>query len=170
MLAATVAAAVTVPLSLAGTAAGMWAMGFSLNNYSLMAITISVGFVVDDAIVMIENITRLREQGMGTPAGGARRLEADRLHRDFDHPLARRGVHPVAVHGRAARASIFHEFAFTLTIAICLSAVVSLTLTPMVCGADASIREPTGWLKRADRRADRSGVFQRGHRALHARC
>ncbi len=63
-VAATVAAAVTVPLSLAATAIGMWAFGFSLNNYSLMAITISVGFVVDDAIVMIENIARLREQGM----------------------------------------------------------------------------------------------------------
>ncbi|MGH7212143.1 MAG: efflux RND transporter permease subunit, partial [Acetobacteraceae bacterium] len=60
----TVAAAVTVPLSIAGTLAGMWFLGYSLDNFSLMAITISVGFVVDDAIVMIENIVRHMEQGL----------------------------------------------------------------------------------------------------------
>ncbi len=152
-LAATVAAAVTVPLSLAGTAAGMWAMGFSLNNYSLMAVTISVGFVVDDAIVMIENITRLREQGMG-------RLEAALLgSRQIGFTVISITLSLVAVFipllfmgGLLGR--IFHEFAFTLTIAICLSAVVSLTLTPMVCGRLADT-EPTGWLGRADAAVER---------------
>ncbi len=151
-LAATVAAAVTVPLSLAGTAAGMWAMGFSLNNYSLMAVTISVGFVVDDAIVMIENITRLREQGMG-------RLEAALVGaRQIGFTVVSITLSLVAVFipllfmgGLIGR--IFHEFAFTLTIAICLSAVVSLTLTPMVCGRMAD-GAPTGWLGRADRRIE----------------
>ena len=152
-VAATVAAAVTVPLSLAGTAAGMWAMGFSLNNYSLMAVTISVGFVVDDAIVMIENITRLREQGMD-------RLQAALVGaRQIGFTVVSITLSLVAVFipllfmgGLLGR--IFHEFAFTLTIAICLSAVVSLTLTPMVCGRMVDA-EPTGWLKRADERVER---------------
>ncbi len=62
-LAATAAAAVTVPLSICGTLVGMWFFGYSIDNFSLMALTISVGFVVDDAIVMIENIVRLMEHG-----------------------------------------------------------------------------------------------------------
>ena len=99
-IAATFAAAVTVPLSIAGTLVGMWAMGFSLNNYSLMAITISVGFVVDDAIVMIENITRLREQGMAPMAAAIAGVAADRLHGHFHQPVAGRGIHSAAVHGR----------------------------------------------------------------------
>ena len=156
-MAATVAAAVTVPLSLAGTAAGMWAMGFTLNNYSLMAITISVGFVVDDAIVMIENITRLREQGMD-------RLQAALVGaRQIGFTVVSITLSLVAVFipllfmgGLLGR--IFHEFAFTLTMAICLSAVVSLTLTPMVCGRLAD-REPTGRLGRIDRATER--VFRR---------
>jgi multidrug efflux pump len=152
-LAATVAAAVTVPLSIAGTAAGMWAMGFSLNNYSLMAITISVGFVVDDAIVMIENIARLREQGMG-------RLEAALLgSRQIGFTVISITLSLIAVFipllfmgGLLGR--ILHEFAFTLTIAIVISAVVSLTLTPMVCARMVDA-EPTGRLARIDASVDR---------------
>jgi len=147
-VAATVAAAVTVPLSLAGTAAGMWAMGFSLNNYSLMAITIAVGFVVDDAIVMIENIARLREQGMGQVQAailGARQIGFTVV--SITLSLIAVFIPLLFMSGIIGR--ILHEFAFTLTLAIVLSAVVSLTLTPMVCArmADAP---PTGWLKRAD--------------------
>src|SRR4029079_17457510 len=63
-LGATFAAAIAVPLSICGTLVGMWFFGYSLDNFSLMALTISVGFVVDDAIVMIENIVRLMEEGM----------------------------------------------------------------------------------------------------------
>jgi multidrug efflux pump len=152
-VAATVAAAVTVPLSLAATAAGMWAFGFSLNNYSLMAITISVGFVVDDAIVMIENITRLREQGMS-------RLEAAILgSRQIGFTVISITLSLVAVFipllfmgGLLGR--ILHEFAWTLTIAICFSALVSLTLTPMVCGRMVD-SAPTGWLGRVDRATER---------------
>ena len=152
-LAATVAAAVTVPLSLAATAAGMWALGFSLNNYSLMAITISVGFVVDDAIVMIENITRLREQGMS-------RLEASIVGaRQIGFTVISITLSLVAVFipllfmgGLLGR--ILHEFAWTLTIAICVSALVSLTLTPMVCGRLVD-SEPTGWLGRVDAATER---------------
>ena len=102
-VAATVAAALTVPLSLAATAAGMWAFGFSLNNYSLMAITISVGFVVDDAIVMIENISRLREQGLSRLEAANRRLPPDRVYRGLHHAVLGGCFHPAAVHGRLAR-------------------------------------------------------------------
>ena len=84
----TLAAGVAVPLSLAGTVACMWVAGFSLDNLSLMAITISVGFVVDDAIVMIENVTRNIEKGMTAYAGGAGRRAADRLHGHLDQPVA----------------------------------------------------------------------------------
>ena len=96
----TIAAAVTVPLSICGTLAGMWFMGYPLDNFSLMALTISVGFVVDDAIVMIENIVRHRERGVDSDARRADRLAADRLHRDVDQHLAGRGVHPADLHGR----------------------------------------------------------------------
>jgi len=148
-MAATIAAAVTVPLSLAGTAAGMWALGFSLNNYSLMAITISVGFVVDDAIVMIENIERLREQGMN-------RLEAALLgSRQIGFTVISITLSLVAVFipllfmgGLLGR--ILHEFAWTLTIAILLSAAVSLSVTPMVC-ARMKDSPPGPWLWRVDR-------------------
>jgi len=151
-VAATIAAAVTVPLSLAGTAAGMWAMGFTLNNYSLMAITIAVGFVVDDAIVMIENITRLREQGMPQLQAailGARQIGFTVI--SITLSLIAVFIPLLFMSGIIGR--ILHEFAFTLTLAICLSALVSLTLTPMVC-AQLKDKAPTFWLLRADERID----------------
>jgi multidrug efflux pump len=156
-MAATMAAAVTVPLSIAGTLVGMWAMGFSLNNYSLMAITISVGFVVDDAIVMIENITRLREQGMAPMQAallGSRQIGFTVLSISISLVAV---FIPLLFMG-GILGSIFHEFAFTLTFAIAISALVSLTLTPMVCAriVDAPL---AGRLGRADRAIER--FFQR---------
>ena len=156
-VAATLAAAVTVPLSLAGTFAGMWAMGFSLNNYSLMAITIAVGFVVDDAIVMIENIARLREQGMAQlPAAilGARQIGFTVI--SITVSLFAVFIPLVFMSGLIGR--ILHEFAFTLTFAIIISAFVSLTLTPVVCARMVDA-EPTGWLKRVDLAVE--GFFRR---------
>jgi multidrug efflux pump len=155
--AATFAAAVTVPLSIAGTLVGMWAMGFSLNNYSLMAITISVGFVVDDAIVMIENITRMREQGMAPMAAaiaGARQIGFTVI----SISLSLVAVFIPLLFMGGILGSIFHEFAFTLTFAIGISALVSLTLTPMVC-ARMIDTAPTGRMKRFDDAIER--VFQR---------
>ncbi len=128
-VAATLAAAVTVPLSLAGTACGMWAMGFSLNNYSLMSITVSVGFVVDDAIVMIENITRLREQGM-KPLQAAIVGSKQIGFTVISITLSLVAVFIPLLFMGSILGKIFHEFAFTLTIAILVSAAVSLTLTP----------------------------------------
>jgi len=143
---ATVAAGVTVPLSIAGTACGMWACGFSLNNYSLMAITISVGFVVDDAIVMIENITRLREQGMAPMQAailGARQIGFTVL----SITLSLVAVFIPLLFMGSILGKLFHEFTFTLTIAIVVSALVSLTLTPMMCARFVD-PPPTGrWLR-----------------------
>ena len=105
-LSATVIPSVAVPLSLVGTFGVMYLLGYSLNNLSLMALTISTGFVVDDAIVMIENIARYIEDGRCAPAGGAQGLRADRLHHPFADRLADRGADPAAVHGRHRRPAV----------------------------------------------------------------
>ena len=89
-----------MPLSLVGTFGVMYLLGYSLNNLSLMALTISTGFVVDDAIVMIENIVRYIEEGDTAAGGGAERLRADRLHHRFADRFADRGADSAAVHGR----------------------------------------------------------------------
>ena len=102
----TLAAAVTVPLSICGTLAGMWFMGYTIDNFSLMALTVSVGFVVDDAIVMIENIVRHTERGMPPLQAATARRPADRLHRDVDQHLPGRRVHPADLHGRPARPAV----------------------------------------------------------------
>jgi multidrug efflux pump len=160
-VAATMAAAVTVPLSLAGTACGMWAMGFSLNNYSLMSITVSVGFVVDDAIVMIENITRLREQGM-KPLQAAIVGSKQIGFTVISITLSLIAVFIPLLFMGSILGKIFHEFAFTLTIAILISAAVSLTLTPMVCAR--MIDQPlTGRLGRID------AAMESGFRRIVAR-
>ncbi len=104
--AATVIPSVAVPLSLVGTFGVMYLLGYSLNNLSLMALTISTGFVVDDAIVMIENIIRYIEEGDPPLAGGAEGLRADRLHDRVAERLADRGADPAAVHGRHRRAAV----------------------------------------------------------------
>jgi multidrug efflux pump len=125
-------ACVTVPLALAGTFAMMYLLKFSLDNISLMALTISVGFVVDDAIVVIENVVRHLEQGM-TP------LEATlKGARQIGFTVVSISISLVAVFipllfmgGTIGRQ--FHEFSVTLSVAILVSAVVSLTLTPMLC-------------------------------------
>jgi multidrug efflux pump len=146
----TVAAGVTVPLSIAGTLAAMWFFGFALDNLSLMALTISVGFVVDDAIVMIENIVRHMEQGK-TPFQAA--LEGAR---QIGFTVMSISISLVAVFipllfmgGILGR--LFHEFATTMTVAIAISAAVSLTLTPMLCGrymsADAPPQQRTVWTR-----------------------
>ena len=106
-LAATVIPSVAVPLSLVGTFGAMYLLGYSLNNLTLMALTISTGFVVDDAIVMIENIVRYIEAGRNAAAGGAEGIGADRLHDRFSQRFADCGVDSAAVHGRYRRAGFF---------------------------------------------------------------
>ena len=106
-LRATVIASIAVPISLIGTFGAMYLLGYSLNNLSLMALTIATGFVVDDAIVMIENISRYIEKPAKPPS--ARALDgcdADRLHDRLADGLAGRGADPAALHGRRRRAPV----------------------------------------------------------------
>jgi HAE1 family hydrophobic/amphiphilic exporter-1 len=131
-LPATLIPSVTVPLALFGTAALMYPLGFSLDNLSLMALTISVGFVVDDAIVMLENIYRHVEEGQ--PA----REAAFKGAGEIGFTIVSISISLVAVFiplllmgGIVGR--LFREFALTVTLAIAVSVMVSLTLTPMLC-------------------------------------
>ena len=128
---ATIIPSVAVPLALLGACALMWVAGYSLDNLSLMALTISVGFVVDDAIVMLENITRYIEEGEEPFAA------ALRGSREIAFTIVSISVSLIAVliplllmGGIIGR--LFREFAVTLTMTIAVSAVVSLTLTPMM--------------------------------------
>jgi len=128
---ATVIPAVTVPLALLGACALMWAFGYTLDNLSLMALTIAVGFVVDDAIVMLENITRYVEQGERPLAAALKGAS------EIGFTIVSISISLVAVliplllmGGVIGR--LFREFAVTLAMAIFVSLVVSLTLTPMM--------------------------------------
>ena len=103
---ATIIPGVAVPLSLVGTFGVMYLLGYSLNNLSLMALTISTGFVVDDAIVMIENIARYIEEGEAPVRGRAQGRQADRLHHRVADGVAGRGADPAAVHGRHHRPAV----------------------------------------------------------------
>src|SRR5262249_39484892 len=131
-LAGTVIPAVAVPLSLVGTFAVMYLLGFSLNNLSLMALTISTGFVVDDAIVMIENIARYVEQGdppIEAALKGAEEIGFTILSLTVSLVAV---LIPLLFMGDVV-GRLFREFAITLGVTILISAAVSLTLTPMMC-------------------------------------
>jgi multidrug efflux pump len=128
----TVAAGVSVPLALAGTCAGMWLAGFSIDNLSLMALAISVGFVVDDAIVMIENMYRNLEHGMRpyqAALEGAKQIGFTVL--SISLSLIAAFTPLIFMDGIVGR--LLREFSLTLTFAIVVSTVVSLTITPMIC-------------------------------------
>ena len=136
---ATIIPSIAVPLSLVGTFAFMYLAEFSINNLSLMALTIATGFVVDDAIVMLENIARHREEGaspMDAALKGAKEIGFTLVSLTLSLiavliPL----LFMADVVGR-----MFHEFAVTLAVAIGISLVVSLTLTPMMCAR--MLRQP----------------------------
>ena len=100
---ATIIAGVALPVSLVATFGVMWFCGFSLDNLSLMALTIGTGFVVDDAIVMIENIVRHMEKGESPMQAALEGRQRDRLHGDLADPVADRRVHSAAVHDRPGR-------------------------------------------------------------------
>ncbi len=129
---ATVIPSLSVPLSLVGTLGAMYLVGFSLNNLSLMALTIATGFVVDDAIVMIENISRYIEEGMA-PLQAALRGAGEIGFTIVSLTVSLIAVLiPLLFMGDVV-GRLFHEFAITLAVTIVLSAVVSLTLVPMMC-------------------------------------
>ena len=130
--AATIAAGVTVPLSLAGTCAAMWAAGFSIDNLSLMALAVSVGFVVDDAIVMIENCFRNLEKGhspLRSAIEGAQQIGFTVV--SISISLIAAFIPLLFMGGIVGR--LFREFSVTLAFAIGVSTVVSLSVTPMIC-------------------------------------
>ena len=164
---ATVIASVAVPISLLGSLGVMYLLGYSLNNLSLMALTIATGFVVDDAIVMIENIARHRE--MGKPPMQAALQGAGQI----GFTIVSLTISLVAVlipllFMQEVIGRLFREFAVTLAITILISAVVSLTLTPMMCARWLEpLQEGAGRLGRAMQRALHATVAAYG-RALQA--
>ncbi|MCX8071959.1 MAG: efflux RND transporter permease subunit [Candidatus Binatia bacterium] len=129
---ATLIPSLALPVSLVGTFAFMQPLGFSIDNLSLLALTLSIGFVVDDAIVMLENIVRHREAGKApfqAAIDGARQIGFTIISMTLS--LVAVFIPVLFMPGIVGR--LFHEFAVTISIAILLSGVVSLTLTPMLC-------------------------------------
>jgi multidrug efflux pump len=147
--------AIAVPVSIVGTFGVMYLAGFSLDNLSLMALTIATGFVVDDAIIVLENISRRQEEGMT-------RIEAALVGaRDVGFTVVSITLSLVAaflpillMSGIVGR--LFREFAMTLTLAIFVSMAISLSTTPMMCAL---------FLKSAERRRARRTLFERAHDA-----
>jgi multidrug efflux pump len=142
--------AVVVPVSIIGTFSGMYLLGFSLDNLSLMALTIATGFVVDDAIVVLENISRHIENGV------PRREAALRGAKEVGFTVVSISISLIAVFipillmgGIVGR--LFREFTATLSLAIVISMVISLTTTPMMCAL--ILRKPNGSSKRSARRS-----------------
>ena len=156
---ATLIPAVAVPVSLIGTFAAMYLLGFSLNNLSLMALTIATGFVIDDAIVVLENITRYHEAGQPPLAAalrGAREIGFTVLSMSLS--LVAVFIPILLMGGVVGR--LFREFAVTLSVAIGISLVVSLTTTPMMC-ATLLKPEPAGERGRLFRLSERGFEWMR---------
>jgi multidrug efflux pump len=131
-LSATIIPSIAVPLSLVGTFGVMYLAGFSINNLTLMALTIATGFVVDDAIVMIENVSRYIEEGdspLEAALKGSEQIGFTIISLTFSLIAV---LIPLLFMGDVV-GRLFREFAITLAVAILISAVISLTLTPMMC-------------------------------------
>ena len=163
---ATAIPGVTVPLSLLGTAALMYAIGYSLDNLSLMALTIAVGFVVDDAIVMLENIYRHIEEGLSPYEAAIKGSgEIGFTILSISTSLVAVFIPLLLMSGIVGR--LFREFAVTVTMTIAVSAVVALTLSPMMCALLPAQRK-----ERAARALlpDARARLRMAARALHARA
>jgi multidrug efflux pump len=148
---------VAVPVSLIGTFGVMYLLHYSIDNLSLMALTISTGFVVDDAIVVIENITRYLEQGMApmyAALKGAKEIGFTVV--SMSTSLIAVFIPLLLMGGIVGR--LFREFAVTLSIAISVSMVVSLTTTPMMCAHLLKEHREHGWLYRTTERAFKASV------------
>ena len=138
---ATLIPALAVPVSLIGTCAAMYAFGFSINNMTLLALTLSVGFVVDDAIVMLENIVRHIEGGMRpfeAALKGSREIGFTIVSITFS--LIAVFIPVLLMGGMVGR--VFREFAVSIAVAIIISGFVSLTLTPMLCARVLKAHDP----------------------------
>jgi multidrug efflux pump len=164
----TLIAMLSVPLSLAGAFVVMWLLGYSLNTLSLIALVLCIGFVVDDAIVVIENIVRHMEQGT-PPLQAALTGVSEIGFTVISITLSLIAVFAPMLFGNNAFTMLMREFSVTLTSAVVISAVVSLTLTPALCGRYLTLEhsgqhEPNR-LQRALERFDR-GLHRRYERAL----
>jgi multidrug efflux pump len=167
---ATLVPAVAMPLSLVGTFGVMWLLGYSIDNLSLMALTISTGFVVDDAIVVTENITRAIERGVApfqASLDGAKQIGFTIVTITVSLIAV---FAPILLMGGIV-GRLFREFAVTLSVAVAMSALVSLTLTPMMCArllrSEAGVRH--GWFYRAlERTFDAMLAFYEGRTPLGA--
>jgi multidrug efflux pump len=149
---ATFIPSVAVPVSLVGTFGVMYLLGYSLDNLSLMALTISTGFVVDDAIVVIENITRYMEHGL-RPFEAALKGAKEVGSTVFTISVSLIAVFiPLLLMGGIV-GRLFREFAVTLSVAILVSMVVSLTATPMMCAHLLKDQQAHGWMYRTSERA-----------------
>jgi multidrug efflux pump len=154
---ATIIPSVAVPLSLVGTFGAMYLLGYSLNNLTLMALTISTGFVVDDAIVMIENIVRYVEAGekpLAAALKGAEQIGFTILSLTVSLIAV---LIPLLFMGDIV-GRLFREFAVTLSVTILVSAVVSLTLTPMMCAL----------ILRHKRESEHGGLYRASERFFQA--
>jgi multidrug efflux pump len=166
-ISATIIPSLSVPLSLVGTLAVMYLFGFSLDNLSLMALTISTGFVVDDAIVMIENISRYVEAGEA-PLAAALKGSGQIGFTIISLTVSLIAVLiPLLFMGDVV-GRLFHEFAITLSVTIIISAVVSLTLVPMMC-AKLLHHRPEAARSKLDVKADQgfNWVVKQYDRALN---
>ena len=166
-LPATVIPSLSVPLSIVGTLAVMYLLGFSLDNLSLMALTISTGFVVDDAIVMIENISRYVEMGetpLQAALKGAQQIGFTIISLTVSLIAV---LIPLLFMGDVV-GRLFHEFAITLSVTIVISAIVALTLVPMMCARLVRHR-PEQQRSRFDMQAERAfnWVVERYDRSLN---
>src|ERR1700682_1956600 len=129
---ATIIPALALPVSIIGTFAAMYLFGYTLNNVSLMALTLAVGFVVDDAIVMLENIVRHTEAGMA-PMEAALKGSREITFTIMSMTISLVAVFIPVFFMAGVVGRVFHEFAIVIGIAILVSGFVSLTLTPMLC-------------------------------------
>ncbi len=143
---------VAVPVSLIGTLGVMYFLGYSIDNLSLMALTISTGFVVDDAIVVLENITRYREHGMGPMEAaltGAAEIGSTVLTMSISLVAV---FTPILLMGGIV-GRLFREFAVVLSVTILVSLVTSLTATPMMCSRLRSSKKGHGWVYKLNGKA-----------------
>jgi multidrug efflux pump len=148
---ATLIPAIAVPVSLIATFGIMYLAGYSVDNLSLMALTISTGFVVDDAIVVLENITRFREQGL-SPMDAALKGAAEIGSTVFSISVSLVAVFiPILMMGGII-GRLFREFAVTLSVTILISMVISLTTTPMMCARLLTTKKSHGRLYNASER------------------
>ena len=152
-LSATLISAAVLPISIAGTLGAMFVLGYSLNNLTLLALTLAVGFVVDDTIVMLENIVRHVEAGM-TPHDASIKGAREIGFTLFSMTLSLIAVFIPVMFMEGIVGRLFHEFAVTISIAILISGVVAITLTPMLCSRFIKAHKPEHdhrWLAAFDR-------------------